>query len=155
MTNYKITSFTGTYNHTLDAKGRFSIPSNYREILRTQYTEELMIFQSIGYNYLLAYPFDVWKTFEVKVSKLNPFDPVEREVRRIVLSTVKYCPLDKAGRILLPPEHRKHAEIEKEVTIRGDLSGFEIWSTANWIEVSESIKNNPEVIKCAAKIFAE
>ncbi len=154
MNSYQITTFTGTFNHTLDAKGRFSIPSIYREILKTQYTEELMIFQSVGENYLISFPMSEWKRVESRVAGLNIFDPVEREVRRLILSTVRYCPLDKAGRILMPSEHRVHAQIDKDVTLRGDINGFEIWNTENWSTVSDDLKDNAEIISCAAKIFS-
>ena len=60
----------------------------------------------------------------------------------------------KAGRILLPTEHRNHAKIEREVTIRGDINGFEIWNTENWNNVSEELKDDPKIISCAANIFA-
>lgn len=154
MNNYQITSFTGTFHHTLDAKGRFSIPSVYREILKSQYTEELQIFHSFQSHYLIAFPMSEWKVIESRVAELNIFDPLERRVRTLILSTVRYCPVDKAGRILLPSEHRGHAVIEKEVTIRGDINGFEIWNTENWNNVSEGLKDDPEVIACAAKILA-
>ena len=42
------------------------------------------------------------------------------------------CPIDKQGRILLPPKMRNDCGIDREVLVTGMISYFEIWDSEMW-----------------------
>ena len=96
--------FRGRFEHTIDPKGRVSIPAKFRELLAEKYDDRLIITNFD--RCLVAYPFEEWRTVEEKVTSLSM---VKREVKafqRFFLSGASECPIDKLGRILIPPTLR-------------------------------------------------
>jgi len=72
---------------------------------------------------------------------------VKREVKafqRFFVSGATECPIDKLGRILVPPTLREYAQLEKDVVFAGMGKMFEIWSRARWTEEIERAEDNFE-----------
>jgi MraZ protein len=137
--------FMGTYEHTLDEKGRISIPSRFRELLsEKQVTERLIVTQGLD-TCLFCYPLDEWKNFEAKIVSrpLNKGDD-RYFVRRMLAGAVE-CPLDKQGRIGLPPNLRQYAGLEREAVVVGVSNRIEIWSPARWQEYLASGKTLEDI----------
>lgn len=96
--------FRGQYEHTIDPKGRVSIPSRFREVLSTKGDGRLVITHFD--NHLVAYPFDEWRIFEEKMAALpSTNDEVASFIRYLVAGAVD-CEVDKQGRVLIPPPLR-------------------------------------------------
>lgn len=133
--------FMGTFEHTLDEKGRLSIPSRFRDILtEKRISERLVVTQGLD-NCLVAYPLDEWKRFEEKIVSrpLNRSDD-RYFVRRLLAGAVE-CALDKQGRIGLPGGLRTYAGLEREAVVVGVSNRIEIWSPARWREYLEHGKS--------------
>ncbi|NMB76327.1 MAG: division/cell wall cluster transcriptional repressor MraZ [Myxococcales bacterium] len=124
--------FRGRFEHTTDSKGRVSIPSRFREILSSKYQDDRLIVTSFVDPCLIAYPVAEWQAFEEKVRKLPQFDPRVIQVKRVLISGAMECPIDKNGRILIPPTLREFAALEREVIWAGMVDTIEIWSKQNW-----------------------
>lgn len=124
--------FLGRYEHTIDEKGRISIPSRFREILRGSYDERLIITTYDGCLY--AYPLKEWKEIESKAVNFDVVKPEDKNFMRVFFSGAMECTVDKLGRILLPPTHREYADIKKEVIFAGMLKRIEIWSKERFEE---------------------
>ena len=75
-------SFTGVYQHAIDAKGRTSLPSRFREVLSAQGADKLFITTDILDPCLQAYAPGQWTAFTERVAKLSAFDPVVRQLVR-------------------------------------------------------------------------
>lgn len=134
--------FRGRYRHQIDTKGRLSVPSRFRELLTTNYDERLIV---TNFDQCLwAYPFAEWLEFEKKVSSLPQFSEEIRALQRVFISAAVDCPIDKQGRILVPPELRTYAGIEKDVVIVGMTKRFEIWSRERWDVVFTSAQQRLE-----------
>ena len=116
--------FRGRYEHTIDTKGRLSIPSKFREVLVTNYDEKLIITNFD--NSLWAYPAAEWKVIEDKVAALPQFKPEVKSLQRFFISAASECPMDPNGRILIPPSLRRYAELAEDVVIVGMTTRFEI-----------------------------
>jgi MraZ protein len=134
--------FTGRYEHTIDAKGRVSLPSKFREILASQYSDDRLIITSFTDPCLLAYPATEWQALVKKVSTLPRFDPRVVQLKRIFISGATECLIDRNGRVLIPPMLRGFAHLEREVIWAGVTDTIEIWSKADW---------DQEVLKAQAK----
>jgi len=126
--------FMGRYNHTIDPKGRLSIPSKYREILG----EEFVVSKGMD-GCLFAYANDDWKVFEAKLASLPLINPNARQLARFFLSGAQYVTVDKQGRILMPQDLREFAGLEKDVVLAGMGTRFEIWSLEKWNENSSQV----------------
>lgn len=135
--------FLGRYEHTIDDKGRISIPSRFREILRVSYDERLIITTYDGCLY--AYPIKEWKEIENKAVSFDMVRPEDKNFMRVFFSGAMECNVDKLGRIVLPPTHREYAGIKKEVIFAGMLKRIEIWSKERFEE--RVLKPSMEMIK--------
>ncbi|HTG00306.1 MAG TPA: division/cell wall cluster transcriptional repressor MraZ [Nitrospirota bacterium] len=123
--------FRGSFEHTVDAKGRVSVPSKFREIIADRYDGKIVL--SMDYDRCLTvYPLEEWERLEEKIKSLSLVKQEVKEFRRFLLSSAMECELDKQGRILLPPTHRQHAGITKSVTLVGLIEKIEIWDAKAW-----------------------
>ena len=130
--------FRGRYDHTIDPKGRLSIPARYREELAARTVTTLVL--SEGDHCVSAYPLDEWEKLEESLRQQSPFLPERRSVVRLIVASAKECPVDRAGRTLVPPELRDFAGLRKDVVIAGALESFEIWSRERWIDHRQSLR---------------
>jgi MraZ protein len=144
--------FKGRHYHTLDSKGRLSIPSRFREIL-SEHQEDVLILTNFD-SCLLGFTQDEWRLMEEKIRGQSMFSTMLRKDMR---SFVRYffsgaseCHLDRQGRILIPPSLREFAGLEKEVVLAGLANRIEIWSREKWGAYLKESQENFEDI--AAKL---
>lgn len=131
--------FRGRFEHTIDSKGRVSIPAKFRELLAEKYDERLILTNFD--RCLVAYPFEEWRVVEEKVGLLSMVKKEVRAFQRFFISGASECPIDKLGRILIPPTLRDYAQLERNVVFNGMLKKFEVWSKDRW---HEEIKRSEE-----------
>lgn len=129
--------FMGRFNHTIDPKGRLSIPSKYREILG----DEFVVSRGMD-GCLFVYAIDAWKAFEEKLASLPLINVEARQFARFFLSGAQYVTVDKQGRILMPQDLREFAGLEKDVVLAGMGGRIEIWSLDKWNTNSEQVDIN-------------
>lgn len=122
--------FRGRFEHTIDPKGRLSIPAKFREVLTDRYDSRLVVTTLSGC--LIAYPHPEWRILEERIASLPEFKKETRTFLRHFYSSAADCPIDKLGRILIPQALRDYAGLKKEVTLLGTFKQFEIWSKKTW-----------------------
>jgi MraZ protein len=132
--------FRGRYEHTIDPKGRLSIPVRYREELVTRGANTLVL--SEGDHCVWAWPLDAWERLEEQLRQRPQLSPEVRNIVRVVVASAKECPVDRAGRTLVPPELREFADLKKDVVITGALDRFEIWSRERWTDHRQTLRGN-------------
>ncbi|MFO0726870.1 MAG: division/cell wall cluster transcriptional repressor MraZ [Myxococcota bacterium] len=121
--------FRGRYEHSVDAKGRLALPVRFREELERDYGDDrLIITMHLTDPCLVVYPHKEWEAFEDRLSKLSALDPKVTMLRRMVLGMAHECLLDKQGRLLIPPELRRDASIERDAVWSGAARFCELWS---------------------------
>lgn len=126
--------FMGQYNHTVDAKGRLSIPSKFRE----QLGDEFVITKGMD-GCLFVFDNQNWAEFEEKLSAL-PMGKIEtRQYTRFFLAGATQVEVDKQGRILLSTQLRGFAGLEKDVVLVGVGKRIEIWSMEKWAAMEEDV----------------
>jgi MraZ protein len=130
--------FRGRYEHTIDPKGRLSIPSRYREELVARGVTTLIL--SEGDHCVWAFPLDAWEQLEERLRLHPQLSPERRSIVRVMVASAKECPLDRAGRTLIPPELRDFAGLKKDVMITGALDSFEIWSRERWADHRQTLR---------------
>jgi len=122
--------FRGRHSHTIDAKGRVSIPVAYR--MGLQQRSDQPAFLTADENCLRLYPFEDWCNHERTIVAQAELDPNARDYARMVISGAVEAPIDKQGRVLVPQYLREHGHLEREVTIAGVGLTVEIWDTARF-----------------------
>ncbi|MBP1721598.1 MAG: cell division protein [Deltaproteobacteria bacterium] len=138
-------NFRNKFYHTIDEKGRVSLPARYREIISTSYDDQLIIT-----NYdscLLAYPYDAWVTLEEKYNQLSIMQPEVEIFGQFFIAGASECTVDKLGRILIPPNLREYANLKKSVVFVGMGSRIQIWDQQLWEEKFLAAKEQFREIK--------
>lgn len=129
--------FLGQFYHTLDDKGRLTIPARYREILAV---DGAFIMQGFDQN-LFILPSAVYEAISRGVSEMSLTDPRARLLKRLVFSTADHVEFDRAGRILIPQFLRQAAKLENDVVVVGNGDYFEIWSSELWSGQAEQMQD--------------
>ncbi|PYM39691.1 MAG: division/cell wall cluster transcriptional repressor MraZ [Candidatus Rokuibacteriota bacterium] len=125
--------FRGRYLHTIDPKGRLSIPAKFRDALKDGYDDRLVVVPNE--SCLEVHPLEEWQRIEQKLGEKSLFDPDVRKLGRLYISRAKDTALDRAGRILIPPDVREQAGLAKEVTlVGGGRRHFEVWDRTRFDE---------------------
>jgi transcriptional regulator MraZ len=127
-----VVPFRGTFDHTLDAKNRLTVPARYRAALAD--------------GAVLAVPVDlkpcvgVWRPEQYEhysqraLAELPPLSPQLTELERFFYGNSQDAELDAAGRIMVPGFLGKHAELEKDVVVVGVGDRLELWDKGRWNE---------------------
>ena len=132
--------FTGSYFHTMDNKGRVSIPARYKEILKDKKDKHLTITNWEGY--VLAFPQSEWVVFAAELAKKPILDPKYRPLQRFLISGAEECALDRQGRILVSQNLRDYAKLSREVVLVGALRCFEIWDRSSYESHRQNLEKN-------------
>lgn len=125
-----VNHFRGRSEHVLDGKGRLSIPARFRDILRQRYEDRLMV--TPWRKCLKAYPLPQWEKMELTLLARLKEQPNMKKMIRYMIGGVVECPLDKQGRILLPPTLRQECGIGKDIVVTGVMTYFEILDRETW-----------------------
>jgi MraZ protein len=124
--------FRGSSTHKLDQKGRLSIPSRFKKEIESE--DSNLLFLTIMDSCIKAYPESKWKELELNFKNQKNKSKKMRRFYRTFIGNVSECEIDKQGRIIIPPNLRDYAELEKDVVLVGVLEEFEIWSEHKWAE---------------------
>ena len=124
----------GEYEHTIDAKGRLSMPSK----LRRDMGEAFIVTKGLD-GCLFAFSQDEWKNFETKLKSLPLSDKNARNFVRFFLAGATECEIDKQGRFLIPSNLREAGKLGKEAIIIGVGTRLEIWNKEIWTSKEEEI----------------
>ncbi|HEY8361519.1 MAG TPA: division/cell wall cluster transcriptional repressor MraZ [Tissierellaceae bacterium] len=133
--------FIGEYQHSLDDKGRLTIPSKFRIELG-----EVFVMTKGLDNCLFIYPKSEWSVLEEKLKKLPLTNRDARAFVRFFFSGACECELDKQGRVLIPPNLREHSKLKKEAVIIGVSTRLEIWSKEEWDKYNNDDSLNYDAI---------
>lgn len=129
--------FEGSAQLSLDAKGRLVIPTRHREPLLDAGGGALVLTANPQGGCLLLYPQPEWLPIRDRLLKAPSFDPRSASLKRTMLGNARTEELDSAGRLLIAPELRDYAKLEKNIWLVGMGSHFEIWSDAGWRQQQE------------------
>lgn len=127
--------FLGEFAHTIDTKGRLTIPAKFRGLVATG----LVVTRGFDQN-LMLYPMGEWEALAARIAQRPLADTDMRAFRRRVFSGAVDLVPDRQGRIIIPPYLREFAGMDKEVVIAGMFNYLEVWSSESWVAVRDSIE---------------
>ncbi len=131
---------TGTYEHSIDAKGRLFIPAKLREELGVTF------YLAMGVDACLAiYPQETWNRFTEKFAAM-PMS--QSKAMRTLFANAAKCELDSQGRIVIPQKLRKYAGLDKDTVIIGVNDRAEIWAAETWNEQEEENMTPEKMAAC-------
>lgn len=125
--------FQGRYTHSIDDKGRMSIPADFRAQLQGKGKEKAKApTLTVQPDCLALYPASDWQSVAEGLNEAPAIDPDAQAVKRFLLSNAHECPIDKPGRITVPQHLRDYAGLEREVTVAGVGSHIELWNKSRY-----------------------
>ena len=127
--------FLGEFAHTIDTKGRLTIPAKFRGLVATG----LVVTRGFDQN-LMLYPMEEWEALAARIAQRPLADADMRSFRRRVFSGAVDLVPDRQGRVIIPPYLREFAGIDKDVVIAGMFNYLEVWSSESWTTVRDSIE---------------
>jgi|HigsolmetaGSP11D_1036233.scaffolds.fasta_scaffold24780_1 MraZ protein len=119
--------FLGEYQHSIDDKGRITIPAKFRDALGA----EFIVTRGLD-GCLFVYPREEWALLEQKLKSLPMMKSDARAFARFFFSGASECEWDKQGRVNIPSQLREYAKLEKDCVIIGVSNRVEIWDKATW-----------------------
>jgi len=137
--------FRGRYEHTIDSKGRISIPSKFREILTEKYDDRLVI---TNFDHcLIAFPYEEWSVLEQKIGSFSLMRKETSAFFRFFYSSAADCTIDKQGRLLIPQTLRDYAVLQKDVVLVGEGKRIEIFAKERWLEEARKAEEDFDQIR--------
>ena len=123
-------AFRGTFDHTLDAKNRLTVPARYRSAL----ADGVVLARTIDQRQCVGMwrPDDYERYTERALADQPPLSPARAELERFVYGNSSDVDLDAAGRVMIPGFLAAHAGLQKEVVVVGVGDRFELWDRARW-----------------------
>ncbi|MCZ7671636.1 MAG: division/cell wall cluster transcriptional repressor MraZ [Chloroflexi bacterium] len=131
--------FLGEFTHTIDGKGRLTIPAKFRGALAAG----LVVTRGFDQN-LMLYPMAGWEKLAERITERPLADEDMRAFRRRVFAGAVNLEPDRQGRILLPQYLRDFADMNGDVVIAGMYDYLELWSAEAWTAVRESVETNDD-----------
>ena len=121
-------AFHGTFEHSLDAKNRLTVPSK----LRAAFSEGAFLVRAAD-RCISLYPSSTYSALtDAALSGLNPLSAQAKQLKRYFHSNAQHVELDSAGRVMIGPRHLEHAGIGKDVVVIGAGDCLELWDRSTW-----------------------
>ena len=137
--------FQGSSALTLDGKGRITVPARHREVLSAMAAGQLTVTKHPN-RCLLVFPRPAWESFREKLMTL----PMGAEGwRRIFLGSAMDVEIDSGARVLIAPELRTWAGLEREVMLLGMGQRLELWDAAKLVSHEDQVieQGMPDALK--------
>lgn len=131
--------FFGKHYNCIDAKGRMIMPAKFREQLGRE------CIMTIGADGCIEiYTIEEFQQKAEDLKKIPKTDVEARDYIRKIFSNGAMAEIDKQGRVMIPPELRDYAEVEKDLVTTGAMDKIEVWSRSVWDEREKNSKSFAE-----------
>ena len=136
-------AFSGSFDHSLDGKGRAIIPSSFREALGQDFT----ITVNPNRTAIAVYPKSVWDRQLERLSHINPMDKQGIQYERYLMS-VSFSDnnIDAQGRVLIPAKLRAKLGLTRDVVFVGLNEYIEIWDAAVYAKMESETEEDFEAL---------
>lgn len=131
--------FQGAAALSLDAKGRLAVPSRHRESVIAASANGALVLTAHPHRCLLLYPLPAWEPIRDKVLAAPSLEQQSAFLKRLLVGFAREEEMDAAGRVLVAPELRQYAGLDKQVWLIGQGTHFELWSDEGWQKQQEAI----------------
>lgn len=133
----------------MDAKGRIGLPTRYHERVSAACQGKFVITVDLTENCLVLYTLPEWERIEAGLAKLPTTNPSTAKIKRRLIGHATEVNMDASGRLLISPELRLRAGLEKSVVLTGQGNKCEIWDKQAWSalygEISQEELSSPDI----------
>lgn len=137
--------FMDTVVNKVDAKGRVSLPADYRAIVKDT-GSEIVCYRSLSAPCVEGCLEDLLDKLATDMeNSLDFFSQEQDDISNLVFGDAKRYPFDSTGRIMLSEKLLAHAQITDSAVFVGKGRKFQIWNPQNWAK--EEARIRAEVLK--------
>ena len=146
----KVFLFMDTICNKVDGKGRVSLPSDYRSIVK-DLSSEIVCYRSLSLPCIEGCLEETLDKLAADIENSTDFfSEAQDNLTNLVFGDAKRFPFDSTGRIMLSEKLLKHAGITTEAVFVGKGRKFQIWNPENWAKEearirAEALKNRPSL----------
>ena len=134
-------AFSGSFDHSLDGKGRVIIPASFREALGENFTITI----NPNKTAVAIYPKEMWDQQLERLSQINPMDRVGMQYERYVMSvSFSGNSMDAQGRVLIPAKLRAKIGLTRDIVFVGLNRYIEIWDAEVYQKMEEQTEEDFE-----------
>ena len=134
-------AFSGSFDHSLDGKGRVIIPASFREALGENFTITI----NPNKTAVAIYPKEMWDQQLERLSQINPMDRVGMQYERYVMSvSFSGNSMDAQGRVLIPAKLRAKIGLARDIVFVGLNRYIEIWDAEVYQKMEEQTEEDFE-----------
>ncbi len=120
--------FLGEHEHTLDEKGRLTLPAKFRD----SFPDGLVLTRGMD-GCVFAYAVADWQRLvDSRLAALDPLSRDDRMIQRHFFAGAAEVTSDRQGRVMIPAALAKHAALGREVVVAGVFDHLEIWDRVAW-----------------------
>jgi MraZ protein len=130
--------FRGHFMHSVDAKGRISLPARFRELVAAGGDQRIVLAPDVFDPCLHLYPLRAWEALEQRVMEMPSLGRSSVRFRRLYVSAAVECELDGSGRVLIPPHLRERAKLDKDAVWAG--MGQMLWPAGGSRDRARALK---------------
>ena len=130
--------FRGTFDYSLDAKNRLTVPARFRAAL----AGGIVLAKGLERCITLWTPDGFEKYTQTALAGFHPLSPEGQKLTRFFSANSMDTELDAAGRVGLPPRLLEHACLSKEVVVTGATTMLEIWDRPTWNSYNDALASD-------------
>jgi MraZ protein len=120
--------FSGEVPAAIDAKKRVTVPAKWRSTS----LDEVFIIKSLNRGCLVAMPLQVLQEMGERAASQALTVEDHQTFKDQFFASAMNCPVDSQGRMVLPDDFCKFAQLDKEVLLAGSGAKFDIWNPSAW-----------------------
>jgi MraZ protein len=129
----------GEYNHTLDGKGRISLPAKFRK----EMGKKLVVTYGLDHC-LFVFTEKEWKVISNHLSEFSLLQSDNRSFNRFMFGGAVEASVDSIGRILIPDHLKGWATLKQKAVIIGVQNRLEIWSDSSWKSYKKEVEKKAD-----------
>ncbi len=120
--------FVSTTTNGIDAKGRVSVPADFRTVVNGEGFAGIYVWPSFNGGFLEGGGLRLLEDYQDAIEDLDPYDDARTAFERVIFGGAKPLMFDSTGRIVLPKPFMAHAGLDKQAVFIGLGKRFEIWN---------------------------
>lgn len=133
------TTFSGSFDHSLDGKGRVIIPASFREALGDDFTITI----NPDKTAVAIYPKAMWDRQLERLARIDPLDKIGARYERYLMSvSFSGNSMDAQGRVLIPQKLRAKIGLTRDIVFVGVISYIEIWDAEVYAKTEAETEEN-------------
>lgn len=132
--------FLSTATNTLDAKGRISVPADFRAVVGDGSFDGIVIWPSFDGSYLEGGGMALLNDYQALLEGMDPYDEARIAFERAIFAESRRLSFDGTGRVTLPKDLAEFANLSKNATFIGLGRRFEVWNPEDYKSRAESAR---------------